>query len=883
MPRIALQHQHTGRIIQTAFLTVATWLACAFPASGQTGTLHGAVIDSATGAPLSGVHVTAIGAANVIAATALTDGRGRFRLNGLAAASYTLVIRRVGYAVRSIDGVVPAVLGTSLEIALTPREVVLDPVQITASRAPETTLDAPVSVSVVSRRDIAEAAAFTPLEHVRAVAGMDFFTKGLVQHQFAVRSFLMPSVPLLVVDYRNAALPSLGINIPYLLHLTNEDLERIEVVRGPGAALYGPDTHHGVVHIVSRSPFESQGAALSLAGGGRSVLQATTRFAVAPSRRLAFKVSGDYFQGDDWEHSDSMEVRNRRRAILNGADPDTLLIGRRDFRIGRAVGEARVDWRPDSATSVIGSLGAAQAINVIDLAGGGVQVRDWRYSFAQARLHRRRLFVNVTYNLSDAGRTYFLRTGRPIVDNSRQVAAQVQHGVDTRGVALLYGLDGEWTDPRTGGTIHGENEDDDLVGEIGGYVQARTAMSPQFDLVTAIRVDRNNRLNDLSVSPRAGVVFRPAAAHTLRLTYNRAFSSPDPGQLFRDFVTQTVAFRNVVFLDLRNASVPIGGYSFRRDCPGLCMRSPFDTAGQPLPADATVVWDSVVAALGLDLSDVPGPIGSNVATNLGARNPFTGRFDPVSEAEVTDIAARRRAIVEAVELGYKGVLGARTIVAVDAYVNHVQDALGGPFAATPNVFYDSTTLARYLVNFRPANVADSLAGLIAAVPVGTVSPQETSHPLDVLVLQRQGGSYTVWGVEASLTATLTSRLTVSGTYSWMSRNVIPDVPVVGTVVLNAAENKGAVTLHYRAERIGLTAALQGRAVGMFFAVRGAAALRDTIQSYAVVDARVGYEPRWAPGISISLDARNVLDHRHRELVGAPQLGRLVVSRVQARF
>jgi outer membrane receptor protein involved in Fe transport len=61
------------------------------------------------------------------------------------------------------------------------------------------------------------------------------------------------------------------------------------------------------------------------------------------------------------------------------------------------------------------------------------------------------------------------------------------------------------------------------------------------------------------------------------------------------------------------------------------------------------------------------------------------------------------------------------------------------------------------------------------------------------------------------------------------------------------------------------------------------AARDTIPSYAVVDARVGYEPRWAPGITISLDARNLLDQRHRELVGAPQLGRLVVSRVQARF
>ena len=863
------------------------WVGFTVPAAAQTGTVRGIVVDSATRAPLAGVQIAALGAADVIAATALSDGRGHFRLGELPPASYTLVLKRVGYAPQSLPGVIPHASGAIIEIALTPSEVPLDPVQVTASRAPETTLEAPVSVSVVGRREIEEATAFTPVEHLRGVTGVDFLTKGLIQSNFAVRSFLRPSVPLMMVDYRNAALPSLGLNVPYLLPPTDEDLDRIEVVRGPGAALYGPDTHHGVVHLLTRSPFESRGAALSLTAGERSVADLTGRFAAAPSPRLAFKLSGHYFQGEDWHHFDTTEVRNRRLALANHADPDTLLIGRRDFRLRRAAGEARVDWRPDSSTNVIGSLGVAQAINVIDLAGGvGVQLRDWRYGFAQMRLNHRRWFVNATYNISDAGDTYFLRTGRPIVDNSRQIGAQVQHGADRRGVAFLYGVDVEWTDPRTGRTVHGENEDDDVVAEIGGYVQAKTALAPRLDLVSAVRVDRNTRLSDLAVSPRVGVVFRPAAAHTLRLTYNRAFSSPDPAQLFQDFVTQSVLFGNDTILDVRNASVPRGGYSFSRDCSGLCMRSAFDTATQLryLPADATLVWDSVVAALGLDLPDVPPPTGADVATDLGRFNPFnpiTRRFDPVSEAQVSDIEPRRRAIVQTVELGYKGLPVGGMAVAVDVYVNHVEDALGGAYAATPNVFYDSTTLARYLAAYRPAT-ADSLAGRIAAVPVGTVSPRETSHPLDVLMLQLQGGSYTLWGAEAGFTATLTSRLTVSGTYSWMSKNVIPNVPVVGTVVLNAAENKGSVSVRYRDEHIGLTAALQGRAVGSFFATRGAA-VRDTLPAYAVVDARLGYEPRWAPRVTISVDARNLLDQGHRELLGAPTLGRLVVSRIHLRL
>ncbi|HEV8510627.1 MAG TPA: TonB-dependent receptor [Gemmatimonadales bacterium] len=854
--------------MRTSLLVALGCFAWALPALGQTGIIEGIVVDSASGAPLSGVQVTALDQANAVAATVRTDGRGRFRLTKLAAAPFTLVFTRIDHTVRRIEGVTPADSGTPLEIVLDQRGVVLDPVQITASRVAETTLDAPVSVSVVSRREIEEATAFTPLDHLPGVPGMDFVSTGLIQRGFAVRGRNGPNQGflLMMADYRNAALPSLGSNVSYLLPFTNEDLERIEVVRGPGAALYGPDAHRGVVHFVTRSPFESPGTTLSIAGGERSVLQATARFAAAPSARIAFKISGDYFQGRDWE--------------LAAAD-EAL---RRDKGARRAGGEARLDWRLDSVTTVVVSAGAAQAINVVAVTGaaGPVQVRDWRSSFAQARLRRGRLFANVLYNVSDAGETHQLRTGTPIVDNSRQVALQLQQETDAGRYDLLYGLDGRWTDPRTGGTIHGVNEDDDRVVEIGGYVQTRTALSPRLDFVTAVRVDRNNRLDDLSVSPRAGVVFRPAPAHSFRLTYNRAFSSPDPAQLFMDLNVGSLPGGYA----LRLSSIPRSGYSFRWDCSGICMRSPFDTANTAryLPADATQLWDRVVAIVAgdsLDLSDIPAPTASQVATDLAAYNRQTRRFDPIVAADIGDFAPLRRSSTHTLELGYKGVLTSRVLVTVDGYVSRVNDPFGTSFAATPNVFHDSTTLAQYLSAYRPPATAAQLAGAIAKIPVGTISPRETSYPYDILFLQRQGGAYTVWGMDVSFTASLSSRTEVTGTYSWANRNILRDIPVVDTIFLNVPQDKGAVTMRYRNERIGLTAALQGRAVGAF-PVRSGVVTAD-IASYALVDAHVGYQLERASGIGFSLDAYNLLDHRHREIGGGGRLGRLVVSRVQVRF
>ena len=855
--------------MRTSLLVAVGWLTWALPAAGQTRTLKGVVVDSATRAPLSGVRVTALDQADAVAVIMVTDGRGRFRWTGVAPAPYTLLFTRLGYDTLRVPAPVPAESGTLLEVTLAARELALDPVQVTASRAPETSLDAPVSVSIVSRREIEQARSFNPAEYLRTAPGMDFISTGLIQHGFAVRgrNGATQGFLLMMADYRNAALPSLGSNVSYLLPLTSEDLERIEIVRGPGAALYGPDAHRGVVHVLTRSPFESQGAVLSVAGGERSVLQATARVAAAPSARFAFTVSGDYFQGRDWE--------------LPTAD-DTL---RRDKGARRAGGEARLDWRLDSLTTVVGSVGAAQAINVLALSGAGpVQVRDWRYSFAQARLHRGRLFANVTYNLSDAGETYQLRTGAPIVDNSRQVAVQLQHGTEVGRYDLMYGLDGRWTDPRTAGTIHGANEGEDQVAEVGAYVQTRTALSPQVDLVTAVRTDRNNRLDDLSVSPRAGVVFRPAPAHSLRLTYNRAFSSPDPAQLFMD--VKVGPLPGGLPYAIRLSSIPRSGYTFQRDCGGLCMRSPFNPAGPQayLPTDATVLWDSLVVIMGrrsVDISGIPAPPGSQVATDLRAFNRAMQTFNPVDPSQMADFAPLRRSFTQTLELGYKGVLASRVVVAVDGYVSRVRDPFGTAFAATPNVFLDSTTLAQYLSNYRPPATAAQIAGAIAKIPMGTISPRETTHPVDILLLQRQGGAYTIGGVDLSLAVNITPRIEVTGTYSWASSNVLRDVPVVGTIFLNVPKDKGTVTMRYHNERIGLTAALQGRAVGAF-PVRSGVVTAD-IAAYALVDAHVGYQRERASGIGFSLDAYNLLDHRHREIGGGGLLGRLVVSSVQVRL
>ena len=69
-----------------------------------------------------------------------------------------------------------------------------------------------------------------------------------------------------------------------------EDIERIEVVRGPGAVMWGPNAVNGVINIITRNARQTQGAAVSASAGNQLRGAAELRWGAAVSDRLAYRV-----------------------------------------------------------------------------------------------------------------------------------------------------------------------------------------------------------------------------------------------------------------------------------------------------------------------------------------------------------------------------------------------------------------------------------------------------------------------------------------------------------------------------------------------------------------------------------------------------------------
>lgn len=873
------------------------------PLQAQQGTINGQVTDAETGEPLSGAAVEALGAGG----PQPTNTEGRFTLS-VGAGSHSVVVTLIGYETTRVDGVdVATGATTEVTISMRSQALLLNPIVVTASRRQEKALDAPASITTVSAADVARTAATTVADHVRTVTGIDAAQTGLGSGTLVARGFnnVFSGSLLTIIDNRYARVPSLRFNA-YSMFPTNDlDIDRIEVSLGPGAALYGPNAANGVMHLITPSPIDRQGTSVSLAGGERSYFHGQFRSAVAASESFGFKISGQYARGNDWPYEDAFEVAAR------------------DNFAERYSVDARMDFRFAGDGDLVLNSGTSTLASGVEMTGiGAFQVKDWGYNYLQSRFSKGRLFAQAFLNLTDSGSdantapregTFGLRTGANVVDQSRTMALQFQYGFDLGSwQSFTYGVDWQRTEPRSGGTIFGRNEDDDLITEVGAYLHSETALGDKLDLVTAIRLDDHNRLVDANISPRAALVLKPAENQNFRVTFNRAFATPTSTNLFLDIVAASLpGLPQGINYNIRALGVPSGGFTFSAQCPGghmgYCMRSPF-APGQ-LPANALAFWDALLQLLPtldprlsliLDFLKMPGALPGDpeigtVFRSLDQAAAATGGDPfPLDNMGVADIGDLTSTINNTFEVGYKGLLGDNVLLSADAYFARVENFVGPLRIITPNVFFDPASLGQFVsgrlaplvqAGLLSAQDIATIVGAAAGLPLGTVVPDQVDNG-DLLVTYRNFGEVDYMGFDLAAEVLASDRVSIAGSYSYQSDecfdfNEDGDCRSSDDIALNAPQHKGSLGVTFDDRASGFTA--QGRVrVTDGFPMNSGVYIGD-IEGYSVIDATIGYRLPFQPGTQISLTANNILDNLHREFVGAPEIGRLLLFRVRYDF
>lgn len=915
-----------------------------------TGTITGRITDKENSAPVAGVTVQAVTAAGRSAGSAVTDADGQFRIT-VPPGTYSLLVHMVGYQTyRSSDVRVVAGESSMVGAALTSEAFLLNPVVVTASKAPEKALDAPARVEVIPEREIVERPTTTPVEHLRSTPGIDVITAGVQSTNVVARGFnnIFSGALHTLTDYRAARIPSLHVNFLHFIPQINDDLGRMEVVLGPGAALYGPNTANGVLHMLTKSPLDDQGSTFSIAGGERSLLHVTGRSAQKLSDNFGFKISGQYLQADEWEFTDSIEDANRRLATTNFAafaaqqpfDPATgqpyptavlqqraALVGNRDFDTKRWSGDVRADWRATDRLTLVASGGLTNATG-IELTGiGAGQTRDWQYSYAQLRGTLGDWFAQSYVNMSDAGDTYLLRTGAPIIDKSKVWATQLQHTarLGTRQ-DFTYGADYIRTMPETEGTINGRREDDDNYNEFGAYLQSTTRLHRMFDVVLAGRYDKHSHLEDPVWSPRAALVFKPADDQNIRLTYNRAFSTPTSLNLFLDIDAGPLGALGPFGYRAHAFAPGSEGISFRDANGNMGVSAPFNRTGLTATGATTVMGNprdfqainaasiynlqvsALVAASAARGQPLPAALVGFLrqqaadptlnAIPLIASDPIAGTNSLFNASTFGDVPGIEESTTATWEVGYKGILGERVLLAADAWWSKHKNFTSPLITATPLILLSPQQLAAFLTprvllatGGNQAQTQAIVSGLVQ-LPGGVISsPNVQSAVPELLVTYVNYGELDINGFDVSATALLSDTWQLGVTGSLVSDDHF-EIPLRGDtqfVALNAPKKKASAHLTYRNLLRGINGEVRVRYNDEFPAnsagyvglacVSGDPRTGECVDSYTLLDLTAGYRLPFS-GATLQLHIQNLLDEKYQSFVGTPSIGRMAILRLR---
>ncbi len=228
------------------------WIVSTLPAllpaqqdSDQRGELQG-VVQTVQGETLPGVHLLL---PELMRGTN-SDREGRFQITDLPAGEYELRVSMVGFRTTTQTVRIEPDRATHLTIELIPLTVEADAVVVTASRRSQLAGRVPVSMSTVTADEI-ESRNVTSLDQVLhyvpgvQVTGNQVNIRGSSGFAYGVGNrvlLLVDGVPLMGPDQENLDFEGMPFT----------QVERIEVLKSPGSALYGGGALGGVINLITR-------------------------------------------------------------------------------------------------------------------------------------------------------------------------------------------------------------------------------------------------------------------------------------------------------------------------------------------------------------------------------------------------------------------------------------------------------------------------------------------------------------------------------------------------------------------------------------------------------------------------------------------------------
>ena len=512
--------------MKTAFGCVLAALLCvALPvrAGAQAASVIGGISGRATadGVAVPGVSVSLLNPATGAAQTAATDNDGAFAFAGLATGTYRVRVELDGFAPLVRDDV-RVVAGQTAALTFALNAVTFgETVVVTGSRKEELVRYTPAAMSVLSRDDIQAKPVQNYADLLRSVPGVNIVQFSARDVQFTARGAASQSSnkTLALIDGRPAYQPYYGMIIWDLLGVDFDEIKQVEVMRGPGSAMWGTNALTGVVNILTRAPEEDLGTHVRLGGGDLATSDVAIRHAGVRGR-LGYKASASFFHQDAWE----------RPTTAPDGTPLPLYDNKNTTR---GSGTVRIDFTQTNGAKWRTDAGYASTGGGIVTVVGPQEAKPMRQGFGRVQYEHGATRANVSLDAHDSTVTSLLAPS--VVTFSYQtVAAEAEHRfVLPKQVITIAGI--TRLNHFTINVAPGQHTRQ----EVGAVADTEIFATSAIRLRAGARIDWFSSFGT-TVSPRVGVVIEPVKGQTFRASFNRAYVAPSFLENYLTFATQTI-------------------------------------------------------------------------------------------------------------------------------------------------------------------------------------------------------------------------------------------------------------------------------------------------------------------------------------------------------
>ena len=197
---------------------------------------------------------------------------------------------------------------------------------VTVSKAAEPASRAPAAVYVITHDDILRSGARSIPEALRLAPGVNVAQVNADDYAVSIRGFnaVLADKLEVLIDGRSVYTPLFSGVFWDVLDVALTDIDRIEVVRGPGATLWGANAVNGVINIITRSARETTGT-VSVVEVGTERNAATLRSGQRVGSDSALRLYGKAVERGDGRLGDGRDATDRQRIAMAGGRLDTAL------------------------------------------------------------------------------------------------------------------------------------------------------------------------------------------------------------------------------------------------------------------------------------------------------------------------------------------------------------------------------------------------------------------------------------------------------------------------------------------------------------------------------------------------------------------------------